>query len=319
MSEYRILSVSRLTGLPQDTIRKWERRYAAVTPRRDERGIRRYSDADIARLRELRKATDLGYPIGEAVALPPKALTQALTVTPLGRGGLDARSKGARADAVTRAVLRGLERYDGEQIDRLLSAASQLLPPADFVFEVMSPLFHQIGESWRAGDLEIGQEHLFSAVARSVLGNLLRRFAVKSDAPSMLFTTPAGEPHEFGILLAAMLAASEGVRAHYLGPSMPAAAIARAAADIGAHVVVVGAANSRSKARLARSLDALTAALPAGARVWLGGKAAQHPIASKSVSIVPVHTLHEFLELVRALALGRAKPAAEDPKGANDS
>src|SRR5208337_4782068 len=78
---------------------------------RDTRGIRRYSEADIARLRELRSATDLGFPIGEAARLKPKELAELVRVkapqgtvsrprTRRGRGFVHAR--GARRTAALR-------------------------------------------------------------------------------------------------------------------------------------------------------------------------------------------------------------------------
>jgi len=193
--------------------------------------------------------------------------------------------------------MRGLERYDGEQIDRMLNAASHLLTPAEFVFDVMSPLFKRIGEAWREGSMEIAQEHLFSAVARSLLGSLIRRYAPRSDASPMIFTTPSGEPHEFGVLLAAMLAASEGKRVQYLGPDMRAKDILLAADQAGAGTVVMAAVRSASKRVLSRSIAVLAGGLPAQTQLWLGGKAAEH--VQPGANIVALATLEEFYERVR--------------------
>ncbi len=300
MQTYRIASASRLTGIPADTIRKWERRYAVVMPRRDARGIRRYSELDLKRLSELRAAVDLGYPIGEAAALEASALAALVADKMPQLKATVPREKRNQSDSFTRAILSGLERYDGEQMDRMLTAASHLLSPAEFVFDVMSPLFKRIGESWRRGTVQIGQEHLFSAVARSVLGSLIRRYAAPSDQPIVLFTTPAGEPHEFGILLAAMLAASEGKRVHYLGPDMPFTEIARTAAEVQARTVVLGAVRSRSKAVLGRTVRAVAAALPVGTQLWLGGKAADHASSVRGgTSVTAVPTLQEFYQRIR--------------------
>src|SRR5262245_13932554 len=72
--KYRIGTVSRLTGLPPDVVRVWERRYAAIKPQRSEGGSRLYSDADVARLRRLRQAVELGHAIGQIAKLPEKEL-----------------------------------------------------------------------------------------------------------------------------------------------------------------------------------------------------------------------------------------------------
>ncbi|MCG6863479.1 MAG: MerR family transcriptional regulator, partial [Chromatiaceae bacterium] len=46
-SNYRIGAVSRLTAIPPDTLRVWERRYDLVTPMRSEGGGRLYSHQDV--------------------------------------------------------------------------------------------------------------------------------------------------------------------------------------------------------------------------------------------------------------------------------
>ncbi|MCB9603170.1 MAG: MerR family transcriptional regulator [Sandaracinus sp.] len=62
--EYRIGTVSKLTGVDPHTIRAWERRYQAIVPRRTDGGTRLYGDADVHRLRLLKAVTDAGDAIG---------------------------------------------------------------------------------------------------------------------------------------------------------------------------------------------------------------------------------------------------------------
>jgi MerR family transcriptional regulator, light-induced transcriptional regulator len=69
-----IAVVAERTGLSQDVLRVWERRYGAVTPARSRGGKRFYSDADVERLTMLRAATRAGRAIGEIALLPTPAL-----------------------------------------------------------------------------------------------------------------------------------------------------------------------------------------------------------------------------------------------------
>lgn len=62
--EYRIGTVSKLTGVDPHTIRAWERRYRAIVPRRTDGGTRLYGDGDVHRLRLLKAVTDAGDAIG---------------------------------------------------------------------------------------------------------------------------------------------------------------------------------------------------------------------------------------------------------------
>ena len=68
--------VSRLTGIPMDTLRVWERRYKAVTPRRAEHNRRFYTRADVARLILIKQLVDQGHAVGSIVHLPEDALRE---------------------------------------------------------------------------------------------------------------------------------------------------------------------------------------------------------------------------------------------------
>ena len=73
-TQYRIGAVSRLTGISPDALRIWERRYAAVSPRRSPGGGRLYSPQDVARLRLMKQLVDAGDAIGEVAILDLDAL-----------------------------------------------------------------------------------------------------------------------------------------------------------------------------------------------------------------------------------------------------
>ena len=94
------------------------------------------------------------------------------------------------------------------------------------------------------------------------------------DAPLLVSTTLAGELHEFGVLLASVLAAEAGWRVLYLGPSLPAGEIARAAASSRAHAVAVSVVDERPATELMAELGSLRERLPARVRLLVGGRGA---------------------------------------------
>lgn len=81
---YRSGVAARLAGLPVETLRVWERRYAISDTGRSPHGQRLYSDAQVSRLRMMKQLVDQGHPIG---ALAPLLLDQlaALAVVPAPR------------------------------------------------------------------------------------------------------------------------------------------------------------------------------------------------------------------------------------------
>lgn len=83
-SAYRIATVSNLTGIPVQTIRVWESRYAAVQPMRSATNVRLYRQADIERLSLLKTAVDAGHAIGTVATLTDRQIKARFKFAPLG-------------------------------------------------------------------------------------------------------------------------------------------------------------------------------------------------------------------------------------------
>ena len=80
-ARYRSGVAARLAGLPVETLRVWERRYAISDTGRSAHGQRLYSDAQVRRLRLMKQLVDQGHPIGALAQLPLEQLA-ALAVVP---------------------------------------------------------------------------------------------------------------------------------------------------------------------------------------------------------------------------------------------
>jgi len=71
--KYPIREVSRVTGINSVTLRAWQRRYGLLKPARTEKGHRLFSEADIARIREIQRWLERGVAIGKVKALLEQA------------------------------------------------------------------------------------------------------------------------------------------------------------------------------------------------------------------------------------------------------
>lgn len=71
---YRSGVAARLSGVPVDTLRIWERRYSVVGPRMSAGRQRLYSGTDIRRLTLIKHLVDMGHPIGTVALLGTDAL-----------------------------------------------------------------------------------------------------------------------------------------------------------------------------------------------------------------------------------------------------
>jgi DNA-binding transcriptional MerR regulator/methylmalonyl-CoA mutase cobalamin-binding subunit len=275
---YPIRAVSRLTGLPVDTLRAWERRYQAVRPRRGGRG-RLYGEADVRRLISLRELVEQGYAIGQVARLSDRQL-QALIERQMAAGSGAGLSSRGRREARPRfeqvqAVLDALHRWDCVAADRELSRLATVLPARDVIHRVVVPLMHAVGEQWHSGRMSIAQEHLASALVRNLLGGMMRLYAPEAPPARLMFSTPAGEEHEFGILAAAMLAAGAGMGVVYLGPDLPAGELVQAARRAQPEALVLGLSGKETTPGLLSEIQGIARKLPTSTELWIGGKVAE--------------------------------------------
>jgi MerR family transcriptional regulator, light-induced transcriptional regulator len=73
---YRSGVAARLAGLPVETLRVWERRYALSETQRSAHGQRLYTPEQVRRLGLLKQLVDLGHPIGVLTGLPVERLLE---------------------------------------------------------------------------------------------------------------------------------------------------------------------------------------------------------------------------------------------------
>ena len=271
----------RRTGLSAHVLRVWEKRYGAVVPARTPTNRRLYSDEDIVRLQLLRQAVEAGQSIGRIAGLPTSELvklvraegTPALSAQKPADGEAEANGSGEPPEFLERA-LAAVQGLDAAALEEQLVRASAALSQPDLLEELVQPLMERVGRMWQEGNLRVADEHMATAVVRSFVGNLPAGFQPSEGAPHAVATTPAGQLHEMGALLASAAAASEGWNSTFLGPNLPAEEIAGAAAQKGARAVLLSISYPGDDPRLGGELLKLGRLLGAGTTLFAGGRAA---------------------------------------------
>ncbi len=77
---FKIGAVSKITNIPVDTLRIWERRYSVVVPIRSKNADRLYQTKDINRLTMLKMLVDRGHSIGTVARLHNQELSERLSL-----------------------------------------------------------------------------------------------------------------------------------------------------------------------------------------------------------------------------------------------
>ena len=276
---YPIRAAANLTGISIDTLRAWERRYQAVTPIRGNRG-RVYGDEHIRRLILLRDAVARGHAIGQVAGLGDSELEKLLLrPVQIAKTLEQDRTEHPVNDALV-PVVSAIESFDYATANFHLGRLAALMPVDRLVNEVVFPLMKLVGDRWLDGTLTIAQEHMTSAILRNLLGGLVRLGTSSTPSQRIVFATPAGEMHEFGILAAAMLAVASGFEALYLGSNLPALEIVAAAERTSPSAVVVAIKASEPTRATIEELSTIAARLPKATELWLGGSNVKKTLAS---------------------------------------
>lgn len=307
VSGYPIKVVVRRTGLTPHVIRMWEKRYQAVIPERTPTNRRLYSDDDIMRLALLRQATLVGHSIGQIAQLPAPALRTLVAadrnvaaVPPPAAAVFTLSAPTSHLDL----CLAAAQQLDAGALEAAFMQAAVALGQTVLLEQIIIPFIYRVGEAWRDGSLRIMHEHLVSMVTRTFLESMRSAFKVPASAPSLVVTTPAGQMHEFGALLAAATAAAEGWRVIYLGGNLPAEEIAGALQHTQANVLGLSIVYPPDDPHLSQELFKLRRALPDEAVLLVGGRAAPgyqdtlHAIAATHLHDLAALRLH--LETLRA-------------------
>ncbi len=287
--DYTILAASEFSGVSTEAIRAWERRYKAIQPKRLSNGRRVYTQEDVSKLKILNQLTHEGYPISHIASLSFNKLTHIHTHhTP------------EKHPLATEAI-EGLHEFDLDRLSEVLEKAKLILDTKSFILDFASPLMAEVGKRVEDKKLSIAQEHILSSTLRSHFGTLLQISSARKTTKNLIFTTPEGDFHEFGILLCAALCLSHRIGIHYLGPNLPAKELIQATHQLKPIGIVVGTTllpKELRKINLGEYFDVLTKEISPKITIYTGGNGYQ-PKRSKHIHYIP--SLSAFDKMLSAL------------------
>lgn len=290
---HTIADVERDTGLSKDTLRVWERRYGFPVPQRDALGERRYDEAQLLRLRHLRRLLDAGHRPGQVVALPLDALlaltpaspaapadAAASTAEPVsGAATRTRRAPAAQANvaSVATPVAQWMELLRQHDAGALRQAFHQYLLAhglASLVRDGIAAMNVAVGQAWIDGQLAVFEEHLYTEAVQGLLRHAMGQVMAGQprQPPRVLLTTIPGEPHGLGLLMAESFLVLEGCDALALGVQTPLPDIEAAALACRADVVALGFTAVQNPRDVLAALARLRERLPPSVEIWAGGQ-----------------------------------------------
>lgn len=305
-AQYLISTVSKRSGVKSDLVRAWERRYQAVIPSRTAGGHRVYTDQDIARLKLLNQATSQGHSISRIARFSleelKKLLQQEDTTVPDKNQVLTGDRKFLAEDYLEKCYSSVLA-FDAKALESHFENAIVELGTQAFIENLLSPLLTRIGDRWRTGELRPVHEHMASSIIRSLTYILRNNTPCPAHAPRMIVSTPIGQLHELGALLAAIIAELKGWQVTYLGANLPAEEIAAAVKYTKARAVTLSISFSSDDHVVPKELRRLRKLLGNDVALIVGGRsAAYYEAVLDEIGVTKIQSHQHFRHYLDELA-----------------
>lgn len=262
---YNIKAMSKLTGVPADTLRRWESRYNVIVPKRTDSGYRLYSQRDVDTILWLKGKLEEGLSISRACEMlrqmggDPAPSTQAQTVapvTPLAPQQVD-ESPVRSFEALRAELIDALRSVDETRAGELLTEALSLYPVEDVCIQVIQPVLVRVGELWLTGEVSVAVEHFASSFMRARLENLFNQSPHNMYGTFALVACAPGELHELGAMFLAIFLRRSGFRVVYLGQNVPLDSLLGMVRALHPDVVCISATRAETAAALYNLRDSL--------------------------------------------------------------
>ena len=215
---YKINAVSKLLDMPSVTIRSWETRYHAITPKRTESGHRIYTEENINDLRWLKKQVyDNKMNISQAVEL---LTIQKEKGTSDQRQAVDhshVQSFDMQVDELYHAVLQ----FDSEKCHQLFDLYFSQFHYRTVFYSIIVPLMYKVGDAWEQGKLSVIKEHMISNIIHQRAMSFFNLFQPSPVMPKVLAICPEGEQHQIGLILYTLFLKEQHYPVYYIGANTP--------------------------------------------------------------------------------------------------
>ncbi len=219
---FSIGAVAQITGIPEATLRIWERRYHFPQTTRTSGGQRLFSQWETVRLQWVKMRMDEGMRVGAAIRALHSAQREATLANALHEPLPEHKTQDQRLMAVSASLLAALVAYDIARAAQILDVASLEHPIESMVLEVIGPTLAAIGDSWHRGELEVATEHFATNFLRhQLLMWMLRSPPSYHDVRPVVLACAPEELHEGSLLMLGVLLRRLRWPVLYLGQSLP--------------------------------------------------------------------------------------------------
>lgn len=232
---FGIGELSRLSGVPVDTLRNWERRFAWPVPERLDSGHRRYSADLVPHLRLIHRALKLGFKASFAVAASFEELESSVLQVPASEVRNDTAYDREIAHWTASA-----NRWDSLEFETSLRRSWAQLGAKDFIAKLAVPFLHNKKEMCAQKSDTIGKSHFACQQLSTFLAAQWQPISNQNSGGKVVIANLEGDFCPAGIHMAAVFLALHRFNVINLGPDTSVHQIGIAARDADATALVIG-------------------------------------------------------------------------------
>ena len=241
-----IKQAAALTGVPEHTLRAWERRYGAFRTVRSAGGYRLYDEDALASIAAMRALVEAG--------VPPRLAAEQIRPRPGQAISESAAGTRVRPDQL-QPVVEALAHLDVRRVTRLVDEQFALRDFETFVDAWLMPALQRVGTAWARQEITVAGEHLMSAIVMRRLSAAYDAAGVPAPRPQVIVGTPSGILHDLGLMAFAVCLRRQGTATMFLGSDVPPPAWTAALTSTGAAVSVTALYRRSDAARVATLAD----------------------------------------------------------------
>lgn len=222
MDTLTIAQLAQFSGIKPHTIRIWEQRYGALSPKRTAGNTRTYDSLDLKRLLNIVSLIDSGYRISELGSMNDEGLNDLI------KQQYHLEDNGNTLQFVPQLLSAGMA-FDERSFQKSLSHCFSKFGTIRTYKDVIYPLINRVGLMWSADMLPPAQEHFMCNLIRQKLLVAIDALPLPPNTNKIwLLYLPEDEYHEIGLLFSHYVLKQKQQRVVYLGASVPLSTLALA-------------------------------------------------------------------------------------------
>ncbi len=238
---YNIGVVARMTGIPENTLRVWERRYNFPASSRTDGGHRLYSPHEVARIQWVKQRIEEGMQTSNAIRALIQSEEGGRFLDPIaaqpGEQSMMSMDD-ASSEMIRKHLFEALTAHNDGHASQIVGEVLAIYSVEEIILSIIGPTFAEIGEAWRDGKINIATEHFATNHLRRQLLMWMQTAPPAYPVRPVVLACAPGELHEGSLIMLAVLLRRLRWPVVYLGQSIDLPDLASFVNDLKPAVIV---------------------------------------------------------------------------------